>query len=177
VSATIEQLDAHAAREALPELIGVLEDAVMGGASIGFLLPLSEGELGAYWESVIASVAGGNKVLLVARESGGGIVGTVQLALEPRANGAHRAEVQKLLVHRRARRQGLGRQLMLAVEQAARVAERSLLVLDTRTDDDAERLYARLGYTRLGVIPRYALNSEGGIDGSTFMYKELEALP
>ncbi len=168
----IEQLDAATAHVALPELRAVLENAVQTGASVGFLLPLAEGELEQYWRGVFNSVESGAKILLVARRAGT-IDGTVQLALEPRANGSHRAEIQKLLVHRRARGQGIGAALMQAAEDAARAAGRSLLVLDTRVGDDAERLYRRLGYQLAGVIPRYARNSEGGIDGTAFMYKEL----
>ena len=171
MTVTIEQLDAAAARAALPELIAVLNDAVEGGASVGFLLPLADGELERYWEGVLVSVLGGDKILLVARQSAW-IGGTVQVALESRANGSHRAEIQKLLVHRSARRQGIGVALMRAAEEAARAAGRSLLVLDT-AGDDAERLYRRLGYQLAGVIPRYARSTNGPLEGSSFMYKDL----
>lgn len=170
---TIEHLDAAAARAALPELVALLEDAVTGGASVGFVLPLAEGELERYWQGVIASVEAGAKLLLVAR-TGGRLAGSVQLAPESRANGAHRAEVQKLLVWRWARRQGVGAALMGAVEAAARAAGRSLIVLDTREGDDAQRLYARLGYRLAGVIPGYARSPDGrALEGSAFMYKQL----
>lgn len=170
---TIERLDGPAAREALPELIALLDDAVQGGASIGFVLPLADGELERYWSGVAASVQAGQKVLLVARLDGR-VAGSVQLAPEPRANGAHRAEIQKLLVGRWARRQGVGAALMLAAEATARAAGRSLLVLDTREGDDAERLYRRLRYRLAGVIPHYARSPHGDrLDGSAFMYKEL----
>lgn len=170
---TIEELDGAAAREALPELVAMLEDAVGGGASVGFLLPLADGELEAYWSGVIAAVRGGAKALLVARR-GGRIVGSVQVAYEPRANGSHRAEIQKLLVLRAARRQGLGEALMRAAESAARARGRTLLVLDTREGDDGERLYERLGFQSAGVIPRYARSVEGHLEGSRFMYKILD---
>jgi ribosomal protein S18 acetylase RimI-like enzyme len=168
----IEQLDATAARRALPELIAVLDNAIHAGASVGFLLPLAEDELEQYWQGVITGVQAGDKILLGARQAAA-LDGTVQLALEPRANGSHRAEIQKLLVHHRAQRRGIGAALMQAAEEVARTANRSLLVLDTRVGDDAERLYRRLGYQLAGVIPRYARNSAGGLDGSAFMYKEL----
>lgn len=171
---TIERLDGRAARAALPELVALLEDAVQGGASIGFLMPLADGELERYWDGVAAGVEAGTKVLLVARQ-GGRIVGSVQVAPEPRANGSHRAEIQKLIVHRAVRRQGIARDLMLAAEAAARAAARLLLVLDTRTGDHAERLYRRLGYQLAGVIPHYARSTEGVLEGSAFMYKELAA--
>jgi ribosomal protein S18 acetylase RimI-like enzyme len=174
MSISIERMDAVAARAALPELIAVLDDAVQGGASVGFLLPLADGELERYWGGVLGGVRAGEKVLLVARQ-GGRIAGTVQLALEPRANGSHRGEIQKLLVSRWARRQGVGMALMQAAEQAARAAARSLLVLDTREGDDGERLYRRLGYQLAGVIPRYARSTEGVLEGAAFMYKELTA--
>jgi acetyltransferase len=173
MSVTIEHLDATAAREALPELIAVLDDAVQGGASVGFLLPLAENELEHYWSNVFASVQDGEKALLVARLDGR-IAGTVQVALEPRANGSHRAEIQKLLVHRQARRQGIGLALMRAAESAARAASRSLLVLDTREGDDAERLYRGLGFQLAGVIPHYARSTDGRLEGSAFMYKLLD---
>ncbi len=172
MSVTVEQLDAPAARAALPALIALLDDAVRGGASVGFVLPLADGELERYWAGALASVASGARALLVAR-AGGQIVGAVQVALEPRANGAHRAEIQKLLVLRSARRQGLGAALMRAAEAAARAAGRTLIVLDTRAGDDGERLYLRLGYRLAGVIPRYARSTDGRLEGATFMYKEL----
>ncbi|HMQ29112.1 MAG TPA: GNAT family N-acetyltransferase [Chloroflexaceae bacterium] len=170
---TIEHLDAAAARAALPELVALLGDAVTGGASVGFLLPLADGELERYWEGVVAGVEAGAKLLLVAR-LGGQVAGSVQVAPEPRANGSHRAEVQKLLVGRWARRQGVGAALMGAAEAAAWAMGRSLLVLDTRVGDDAQRLYARLGYSLAGVIPGYARSPDrGALEGSAFMYKEL----
>ena len=170
---TIEALDAAAAAAALPELVGLLDDALAGGASVGFVLPLAGGELAAYWAGVVAAVARGAKVLLVARADGR-IVGTVQVALEPRANQQHRAEIQKLLVLRAARGQGLGAALLAAAEAAARAAGRTLLVLDTRTGDAAERLYYRHGWHLAGVIPRFARHPDGSrLEDCSFMYKEL----
>lgn len=169
----VKHLDAEAALAALAALAGLLEDCVVGGASVGFLLPLAEGELERYWGGVVASVRAGDKLLLAAREEGQ-LVGSVQVALEPRANGSHRAEIQKLLVLRAARRQGLGAALMVAAEEAARAAGRTLLVLDTREDDDGKRLYLRQGFQIAGVIPRYARSVEGVLEGSCFMYKDLE---
>jgi len=123
MSITISQLSAAEAKNALPELIAILDDAVQSGASIGFVLPLEQGELEAYWDGVLQSVAKGNKILLVALQEGR-IVGTVQVTPEPRANQQHRAEIQKLLVPRWARRQGIGEVLMQAAEAAARAAGR-----------------------------------------------------
>jgi acetyltransferase len=173
MSPSIEQLDAAAAREALPELIAILEDAVRGGASIGFLLPLADGELERYWAGVIAAVQAGEKTLLVARLDGR-IAGSVQVAPEGRANGSHRAEVQKLIVPRWARRRGIGTALMEAAEAVVRASARTLIVLDTRVGDNAERIYRRLGYQLAGVIPHYARSTEGVLEGSAFMYKLLE---
>lgn len=173
MTVVVEELDAPAARQALPELIALLEDAVGAGASVGFLLPLADGELEHYWSAVLAALQGGGKALLVARREGR-VVGSVQVAYEPRANGSHRAEIQKLLVLRAARRQGVGEALMLAAETAARARGRTLLVLDTREGDDGERLYGRLGYQSAGVIPRYARSVEGRLEGSRFMYKLLD---
>ncbi len=173
MSAVIEHLDAAAARAALPELIAILEDAVQGGASIGFLLPLGDNELERYWAGVIRAVEAGEKTLLVARLDGR-IAGSVQVAPEGRANGSHRAEIQKLIVPRWARRQGLGTTLMEAAETIVRASGRTLIVLDTRVGDHAERIYRRLGYQLAGVIPSYARSTEGVLEGSAFMYKLLE---
>jgi ribosomal protein S18 acetylase RimI-like enzyme len=162
-----EGLEAHL--DALAEL---LADAVTNGASVGFLLPLAEGETRAYWEGLAPELAGGSRVLLVA-QNGERIVGTVQLELATKPNARHRAEVQKLLVHTSMRRRGLARALMDAIEAEAAARRRTLLVLDTRRGDAAESLYWSCGYTAAGIIPRYAINSEGGIDDTVLFYKEL----
>ena len=174
MAVTIDLLDAAAAEAALPALIALLDDAVQGGASVGFVLPLAEGELAAYWAGVVAAVARGARVLLVARADGR-IVGTVQVALEPRASQQHRAEIQKLLVLRAARGQGIGAALMAAAEVAAGAAGRTLLVLDTRTGDAAERLYYRRGWHLAGIIPRFARSTDRQrLEDCSFMYKELD---
>jgi ribosomal protein S18 acetylase RimI-like enzyme len=171
--AEIVSIGAELARERLPELVALLQDAVAGGASIGFLPPLSDVEATAYWDGIIADLASGTRVLLVAMRDGR-VVGSVQLEPAGRANGAHRAEVQRLIVHRDARRQGLGRTLMDALEDHARTIGRTLLVLDTREGDPSEALYARCGYTRVGVIPRYARSATGTLDGTVYYYKHLD---
>jgi GNAT superfamily N-acetyltransferase len=163
-------------RAVRPELVALLGDAVAGGASIGFLPPLDEEEARRYWGAVFAEVARQACVLLVARDAGGRIVGTVQLALAAFPNARHRAEVRKLLVLRSERGRGMGRALMLAVERVAHGCGRSLLVLDTREGDVAERLYRALGYQEAGVIPLYARNAAGGLDGTVVFYKMLEVL-
>lgn len=168
----IERLTVEGARAEMPGLVALLRDAVASEASVGFLDPLGEGEAEAYWRGVIAGVEQGERLLLVAREEGG-IVGTAQLELATKPNAAHRAEVQKVLVLRSARRRGIGQALMDALETQARGAGRSLLVLDTRQGDAAERLYRRLGYVEAGVIPDYARSSAGTLDASVFFYKAL----
>ncbi len=169
---TIKRLSADDAENMLAHLIDLLRDIVNRGASIGFLPPMTAGTAWEYWEKVIADVTVGSRVLLVA-EVDGEVAGSVQLALEMRANGAHRAEVQKLMVHPRFRKQGLGGLLMQAVEAAAQEAGRTLLVLDTRKGDTAERLYRKLNYHEVGVIPGYALNGKGGADSTVIFYKTL----
>lgn len=168
----IARLDANQTVEALPELIDVLQDAVDSGASVGFLPPLSTEEAHSYWQEVIVAIQKQSRILLVTRQEQV-IVGTVQLDLVNKPNGRHRAEVQKLLVHRRARRQGLGRALMSAVEAVAREAERSLLVLDTREGDPAETLYLALGYIKYGTVPQYARSGDGPLDDCVFFYRIL----
>lgn len=169
---TIEKLDAAAARAAHPALVALLQDAVASGASIGFLPPLNDGDARHYWDGVIEDVAQGARVLLAAWE-GGAMVGTVQLDLCQRPNGLHRAEVAKLMVHTAARRRGIGAALMTEVEAEARRAGRTTLFLDTREGDPSERLYARMGFSRVGVIPAYALSATGALDGSAFYYRLL----
>lgn len=170
---TIRQLhtvDAHS----LVQLGDVLVDCVEGGASVSFMLPLSRERAMSFWRGVAAGIATGERALLVA-EDAFGICGTVQLVLAQPDNQPHRADVAKMLVHRRARRHGLGEALMLAVESLAQQCGRTLLVLDTVTGGAAERLYARLGWERVGVIPDYALFPDGGLVATTVFYRRLGA--
>ena len=155
----------------LPQLIGLLQDAVDSGASVGFLAPLSDDQAHQYWTKVLAQVGEKSRIMLAAVHNGV-IVGSVQLELASMPNASHRAEVQKLLVLRSWRRQGTGQALMTAVEQAARQAGRQLLVLDTRLGDAAERLYARMGYRRVDVIPKFALSSVGHLDVTVIFYRD-----
>ena len=122
-----------------PDLEALLCDTVASGASIGFLPPVSHDEAQAYWADVFAAVAQGNRTLSAALVNGR-IVGSVQLGLEMRANGLHRAEVMKLMVHRDVRGRGIGRELMLHAESLASRLGRTLLVLDTRRGDVSEQL-------------------------------------
>ncbi|MEO8564032.1 MAG: GNAT family N-acetyltransferase [bacterium] len=141
-------------------LVDVLTDCVEGGASVSFMLPFPRERAEGFWRKVARGVAAGERVLLVADDDRG-ICGTVQLLLDVPENQPHRADLAKMLVHRRARRRGLGAALMRAAEAAARACGRTLLVLDTVTGGDAERLYEGLGWSRVGVIPRYALMPDG----------------
>ena len=153
-------------------LAGVLIDCVEGGASVSFMHPLSLERALAFWQGVGAAAARGERVLLVAEDDADGILGTVQLVLDQPENQPHRADLSKMLVHRRARRRGLGVLLMQAAEASAREAGKTLLVLDTASAD-AERLYERLGWQRCGVIPGYALLPQGGLCDTTYFYRVL----
>jgi len=153
-------------------LADVLIDCVEGGASVSFMLPISRGKAEAFWRRVADGVARGERALIVA-ESEGRIVGTVHLVLDLPENQPHRADVSKMLVHRRARRVGVGAALLRAAEDAARERGRTLLVLDTVTGADGERLYARMGWTRVGEIPGFALFPEGGLCSTTVFYRSL----
>lgn len=159
-------------------LADVLLDCVEGGSSIGFMHPLPRSKAVAFWEGVLAGAARGERIVLVAEDAASGtIVGTVQLILSMPDNQPHRADVAKMQVHRRARRRGVGAALMRAAEAEARKVGRTLLVLDTVTGSDAERLYSSLGWQRCGVIPNYALWPQGGLCSTTVFYRELEAEP
>lgn len=154
-------------------LSDVLKDCVEGGASVSFMLPFTQERAFAFWRQVADGVARGERALLVA-EDAEGIVGTVQLVLAQPENQPHRADLSKMLVHRRARRQGIGALLMHAAEQAARAQGKTLLVLDT-SSAEAERLYERSGWTRVGTVPGFALLPDGAPCATTFFYRELEA--
>ena len=154
------------------DLVDLLRDAVHNGASVGFILPVSDAELHRYWQGVATEIADGEKHLLVRTEDGV-IVGAVQMSLCTKPNGMHRAEIQKLLVHSRCRRKGYGQDLMTAVEQLAVRLGRSLLVLDTEAGSPAQALYAQQGYQLLGVLPGYAASPAGGLKPCAFLYREL----
>lgn len=153
-------------------LAEVLIDCVEGGASVSFLLPLSRAKAGAYWRGVAESAARGERLLLAAIDDAGVIVGTVQVMLDLPENQPHRGDLAKMLVHRRARRRGVGAALLEAAEQSARQEGRNLLVLDTASAE-AERLYERQGWERVGVVPGYALYPDGRPCATTFFFKPL----
>jgi len=163
------------AEEDLRELSAVLHAAVHAGASVSFVLPFSLDDAYTFWRAkVLPGVLDRSRVVLVAR-IGDEIIGTVQLILDTPANQKHRAEVAKLLVHPKARRRGIARALMQAIEDVARRERRTLITLDTRTGDLAEPLYLSMGYVKVGIIPRYAVDPEGRkLEGTTILYKELQ---
>jgi GNAT superfamily N-acetyltransferase len=152
-------------------LTHLLIDCVEGGASVSFMSPLSFDKASAFWRRVAEAMARGERALLVAEDSAG-IIGTVQLILDLPENQPHRADLSKMLVHRRARRQGVGAAMLCAAEDLARELGKSLLVLDTASAE-AERLYARLGWQRVGTVPGYALLPGGGLCDTTFFFRRL----
>ncbi|TDP61515.1 GNAT family N-acetyltransferase [Roseateles toxinivorans] len=156
----------------LQQLAELLIDCVEGDASVGFMHPLSLEQALAFWRRVADGAARRERVLLVV-EDGQGIVGTVQVVLAQPDNQPHRGDVSKMLVHRRARRQGLGAVLMRAAEAAAITEGKTLLVLDTASDD-ARRLYTRLGWQHCGDVPGFALWPRGGLCATSFYYRELD---
>lgn len=155
----------------LEALADVLIDCVAGGASVSFMQPMTRAKALAFWRHCADGAARGERVLLVAEDQAG-IVGTVQLVLDQPENQPHRADLSKMLVHRRARRQGVGEALMRAAEVAAREAGKTLLVLDTASAD-AERLYERTGWQRVGTIPGYALLPDGRPCDTVVFYRVL----
>ena len=158
----------------LEGLAEVLMDCVAGGASVGFMSPMSRERALAFWQRIAAEVAEGGRALMIAEDEHG-IVGTVQLVLAQPDNQPHRADLSKMLVHRRARRQGVGAALMVAAERVASEVGKSLLVLDTASPD-AERLYERSGWLRSGTVPDFALLPGGGLCDTTFFYRRVPPL-
>jgi ribosomal protein S18 acetylase RimI-like enzyme len=168
----IRRLTATEARAQLDDLAAVLFDCVDGGASVSYLAPFSHEQARGAFEGFVAEVEQGNRLLLAAFAEGR-LVGTVQVILTLPPNQPHRGEIAKLLVHRSARKRGIAQHLMEQAESEARAAGKTLLVLDTVTGDNAERLYARLGWTRVGVIPGYALYPDGRPCDTTVFWKAL----
>jgi len=170
----VERIEASDADAVLPLLTDILLDCVEGGASVSFMAPLSRDKALAFWRGVLASAALGERVVLAARDAAGQLSGTVQVVLAQPENQPHRGDVSKMLVHRRARRRGLGQALMQAAEAQALAAGKTLLVLDTASDD-AKRLYSRAGWIECGRIPGYALLPTGEPCATTLFYKQLSA--
>jgi GNAT superfamily N-acetyltransferase len=167
----IRRIEAFDDRE-IHGLGDVLVDCVEGGDSVSFLLPMTRQKADAFWQGVAASARRGERVVLAAEDDAGSVVGTAQVAWAGPENQPHRADVAKMLVHRRARRRGIGAALLAGVEAAAREAGRTVLVLDTASGD-AIRLYERGGWQRCGVIPDYALRPDGAPCATTVFFKIL----
>src|SRR5882672_98936 len=168
----IRRLDATELGAQLDGLAAVLADCVAGGASVSYLAPFSHEQARAEFEAMAAEAEKGRRLILAAFADGR-LVGTVQVILALPPNQPHRAEIAKLLVHRSARKRGIAQRLMEQAESEARAAGKTLLVLDTVTGDNAERLYTRLGWTRVGVIPGYALYPDGRPCDTTVFWKAL----
>ena len=171
---SIERIGGHAAAKDIRALAELLLDAVDSGAGVSFLSDLTLDVAETWWRSVLTS-SSPRAVILVARERDGNVVGTVQLQPAWAPNQPHRADVAKLIVHRRARRRGIARLLMDALERAAGDAGFTLLLLDTCKGYDAERLYESTGWVRVGEVPGFALNPDGSLCDTVFFYKQLSA--
>lgn len=169
----VRRISAGEAAERVEALAEVLVDCVEGGASVSFMLPLPREKAVAFWRGVAEGVARGERALVIAENGEGRIVGTVQMVLSQPDNQPHRADIAKMLVHRRARRRGIAQRLMNAIDEIAREEGKTVLVLDTVTGGDAERLYERTGWQRAGVVPKYALMPDGAFCATTFYYKHL----
>jgi GNAT superfamily N-acetyltransferase len=166
----LRRVDAATDRD-IDGLAALLLDCVEGGASVSFMQPLSYEQAAAYWRGIALDARDGRRVLLVAEDEGG-VIGTVHLVLAQPDNQPHRADLCKMLVLRSARKRGVGALLLRAADEAARDAGKTLLVLDT-SSPDAARLYARMGWTEVGVIPGYALWPQGGLCDTTYFYRAL----
>ena len=165
-------LRADEAQQQLGELTEVLQACVADGASVGFIDAADEEVMTRFWQQRIAGLADGDSELFVARQHGR-IEGTVMLSVRAMLNGTKRAEINKLLGHPQARRQGIARELMQRAEQQARAQGKTLLVLDTRSGDVASDLYRSLGWQVAGSIPFYAESTAGVLDSTTYMYQVL----
>ena len=170
---TIRRIGANEAAACAEALADVLLDCVEGGASVSFMWPLPREKAVAFWRGVAEGVARRERVLLVAEDADGRIVGTVQMIMSLPDNQPHRGDVAKMLVHRGARRRGIAQRLMAGLDAEARREGKTVLVLDTVTGGEAERLYERAGWQRVGVVPKYALMPDGAFCGTTFFYKHL----
>ena len=170
---TVRRLDRIDERS-LAGLIEVLMDCVEGGASVSFMWPMTRAKAESFWRSVADGLARNDRALVIAQDDHGGILGTAQAIWASPENQPHRADIAKMLVHRRARRLGVGAAVLAAAEQAAHDAGRTLLVLDTASAE-AERLYERGGWQRVGTVPRYALMPDGPFCKTVIFYKDLAA--
>ena len=168
----VRRLGADELAEHLDALADVLEDCVAGGASVSYMWPFSHKQARAAFEGFAADAAEGGRLILAAFD-GDRLVGTVQVNLALPPNQPHRGEIAKLLVHRSARGRGIAERLMEQAEAEARAEGKTLLVLDTVTGSTAERLYERLGWMRIGVVPDFALYPDGRPCDATIFWKKL----
>jgi ribosomal protein S18 acetylase RimI-like enzyme len=169
----VTRLDADGFAASLAGLAEVLVDGVDSGASLGFLAPFDHDAAAHWWRSLAPAVAAGNLLVWTSRSADGHLDGTISLVLEPKPNSAYRASVVKLIVHRRARGQGLGRRLLTTAEEAAAVMGRTLVMLDTETGSAADFLYEAAGWTRYGIVPEYAADPAGTPRDCSFYFKRL----
>jgi acetyltransferase len=170
----IKELKSPPSLELFSELVELLQDVVGGGASLGWTQLPSTKEARNYWTQVLEAVGRGERMLFVATDNHV-CAGAIQVALTPRQNARHRGEVQKLMVHSQYRRRGTGQALVAALEKAALARGLTLLVLDVRSGDDAERLYKRCGYTYVGSVPGFAQSANGSFDPTSIYYRRLGA--
>ena len=172
-SFTVRKVDLVTSRE-MSGLSELLIDCVEGGASVSFMQPMTMAKSVDFWREVAGGVARNERVLVVAEDAQGSIIGTAQAVWPSAENQPHRADIVKMLVMRTARGRGVGAAVLAAVEHAARAAGKTLLVLDTASAE-AERLYERGGWQRVGTIPKYALLPDGPLCSTVFFYKDLAA--
>lgn len=168
----IARATASSIRSGLDEYAELLVDAIDSGAGMGFAAPLPRADAEAYWSNVACDIERGTRIVLAAHVDGA-LAGSAQLDLCMRTNGLHRAEVQKVMVHRRFRRRGLGLALMRAIDDAARDARRSTLYLDTFAHQSARLLYEQAGWRHAGDVPQFALTAEGTLEATSFYYRLL----
>ncbi|HEY7131065.1 MAG TPA: GNAT family N-acetyltransferase [Candidatus Limnocylindrales bacterium] len=171
---TYEVVAADAFAAIVDELGELLADAVDSGASVNFLKPFSAADGAAWWRARAVEVAAGDFVPVVARVDSR-VAGTAVLVPSRKPNSPHRAEVVKVLVHRRARRRGIGAGLMAEIERMAAADGRWLLILDTTSGSDADRFYRRLGWTPFGEVPNHALTADGALSNTTYFFRDLRA--
>lgn len=168
----IKMLSPRELDAALPTFIDLLQESVNEGASLGFHAPLGSRDALEYWESLRPQLASGSRVLLAAYADGR-IIGSGQLALAPWANARHRASLEKLFVAGAMRGRGIGKGLIIALEEAAMLRGRTLLLINARRHEPAEVLYKRMGYREFGIIPGYTLTADGLRYDNVCMYREL----
>lgn len=168
---TLEQLTRIDNDADFDQLIETLIETVAGGGSISFMHPVSMEKALAFWKKIAADVANGERILLVARNDEGEIVGTVQSVIAQPENQPHRADIAKMMVHPRARRRGIAEALMKEIERLTLAAGKTVMVLDTETGRAASHLYTKLGWHAAGDVPDYALLPHGGLCSTTYFYK------